>query len=374
LGGGSITDYDVEYSTDPAFAAGSGTFFEGGTTTTNLVDVTGLTGGVTYYFRARVANAAGNGPWSNIVGGIVAPSTAPGVPTNVTAARVASGVVRVSFTAPGSAGDSAVIDYDVEYSTDPVFLAGSGTFFEGGTTAASYVDVTGLVNGRVYYFRVRAQNAAGVGAWSSVSAGAAPFTTPSAPAAPAVSNLPGNVVRVTAVAPTTGGSAITDYDVQFSTSSYFGSATFFEGTASDAGFVDVTGLMNGRTYYFWVCAQNAAGCGDWSSSSVSIVAMDIPSAAPTSLSGLGVALGTVRVSWTVPTALGGGSITDYDVEYSTDPAFAAGSGTFFEGGTTTTNYVDVTGLTLGVVYYFRARVANAAGNGPWSNVTIGAHA
>ena len=102
--------------------------------------------------------------------------------------------------------------------------------------------------------------------------------------------------------------------------------------------------------------------------------MDVPSAAPTSVTAAFRAPGTVRVSWTVPTALGGGSIVDYDVEYSTDPAFAAGGGTFFEGGTTKTNYVDVTGLTLGVVYYFRARVANAAGDGPWSVTTVGAHA
>ena len=281
--------------------------------------------------------------------------------------------MQVSFTAPSNSGDSPITDYDVEYSVDPLFPAGAGTFFEGGTTTLSYVRVSGLTNGTTYYFRVRAQNALGTltGAWSGVSNGAVPYALPGSPSLSGRA-VAGNAVSLSAVAPSANGSPITDYVWQYkiSTSTSASWLTFADGVSTSTT-VTVTGLVNSTTYEFRVCAVNAAGCGTVSSL-VSVKAADVPRV-PTSVSAAFQAPGTIRVSFTPPTSTGGSAVTDYDVEYSTDPAFAAGSGTFFEGSTTTTNYLDVTGLTYGVVYYFRVKAQNSVGSGNWSSASNAAH-
>ena len=327
-----------------------------------------------YYFRVQAQNTAGAGAWTYISNGALASSTPPGAPTSVTAAMNSSSTVAVSFELPSDTGDSAITDFDVEYSTDPQFQAGSGTFFEGGTTTANAVYVTGLTNGVTYYFRVRAQNAFGTltGPWSLVSNGAYPYTTPDAPGSVYVYQRPGNSFYVTWPTPNNGGSAITDYRVGYGISSSATSPTtiFADGVSTNTN-ATVTGLTNGETYYLFVCAVNAAGCSSWSRYG-GVVAIDTPGTA-TNVKAVSGSVNSVRVSFTAPTSNGGNAIFDYDVEYSTDPAFAAGSGTFFEGGTTTVGYVDVTGLTLGVVYYFRVRAQNSAGSGAWTYITNGSH-
>jgi titin len=371
-GGGAITDYDVEYSTDPNFEAGTGTFFEGATASTSTtIDVTDLTGGLTYYFRVRAQNAAGSGVWTYISNGAIASSTPPGAPTNVSASRLSSGTVRVLFTAPSDTGNSAISDYDIEFSTDPQFQAGAGIFVEAGTTTNSYVDVTGLTNGITYYFRVRAQNGAGFGPWSVLSNGAAAYTVPDAPFSLVGRQRPGNSLYMQWQAGANGGSAITDYRVGFGSSSTAPSTIFADGVSVDL-YATITGLVNKGGYYLFVCALNAAGCSDWTSYGL-ITAIDVPGT-PTNISAAFQAPGVVRVTFTAPVSNGGGAITDYDVEYSTDPNFEAGTGTFFEGATASTSTtIDVTGLTLGVVYYFRVRAQNAAGFAPWSYITNGDH-
>ncbi|TEX47786.1 MAG: hypothetical protein B7C54_01600, partial [Acidimicrobiales bacterium mtb01] len=370
-GGSAITDYDVEYSTNGSFSAGSGTFFEGGTTTSGPVDVTGLTNGTTYYFRVRATNAAGDGSWSSVSSGGT-PFTTPGAPTLVTG-TAGDGLVSVAWTNPNDGG-SAITDYDVEYSTNGSFSAGSGTFFEGDTTTSGPIDVTGLTNGTTYYFRVRATNIVGNGDWSAIgSTSVTPRTVPDAPSSPSVAREDSGKIRVTITAPDDGGSAITDYDIEYSTNGSFaaGSGTFFEGGVGPGLVLDVDGLLNGTTYYFRVRATNGAGDGDWSPVSLGAFPFTTPGA-PSVTSVARQASQTVRVSFGAPVSDGGSAITDYDVEYSTNGSFTAGTGTLFSDGTTTSGPIDVTGLTNGTTYYFRVRATNAAGDSDWSSVSSGA--
>lgn len=90
--------------------------------------------------------------------------------------------------------------------------------------------------------------------------------------------------------------------------------------------------------------------------------------APRITSAAGQLPSTIRVSFTPPLS-SDTPIVDYDVEYSTAFGFAAGTGTLFADGVTSTSPIDVTGLTNGTSYYFRVRATNAAGVSPWSEVT-----
>jgi hypothetical protein len=70
----------------------------------------------------------------------------------------------LSWTAP-TAGDSAITDYVIQYSTDD----STWTTFDDGVSTATTATVTGLSDGTTYYFRVAAVNSLGTGSFSSSS-------------------------------------------------------------------------------------------------------------------------------------------------------------------------------------------------------------
>ena len=365
-GGSAITTYKYRVSSN------SGTTWATTTSTgstTAAKTVSGLTNGTSYVVQVLATNAAGDSPWS-LASTATAPYGAPSAPSGVSAARAASETVRVSFT-PGSNGGSAVTDFDVEYSTSSQTLAGSGTFFEGDTTTASFVDVTGLTNGTAYFFRTRATNAAGNSAWSTPISAATPYTTPDTPTQ--VVGTPGmSQVTVSWTTPATnGGSTITSYRV--TVFDEFGNApTDVTGlttrvvTQTATSYV-FTGLTPAVAYTFSVEAYNTAGWSNTSTLSTPVTPYAAPSA-PSSVTATRFGSGAITVTIT-PGSSSGTPITDFDIEYSTNPTFAAGNGVFVEGGTSTSVAQLVSGLNNGTAYYFRARQTTLVGDSAWSTVS-----
>jgi len=105
------------------------------------------------------------------------------------------------------------------------------------------------------------------------------------PIAPAVPGTPTSLVAsggnaqasLSWAAPASnGGTAITDYAVQFSSNGGATWTTFADGT-STATSATVTGLTNGTAYVFRVAAANAVGTGEYTSASSSVT----PNATPT---------------------------------------------------------------------------------------------
>lgn len=105
---------------------------------------------------------------------------------------------------------------------------------------------------------------------------------------------------------------------------------------------------------FDVCASRA--CGE--------LAADAPGA-PTDLVGTAGDT-TVGLSWLAPASDGGGAVTDYEIEYSSD-----GGNTWIShaDGASLATSTTVSGLQNGITYFFRVGAVNAAGRGEWSVVS-----
>jgi alpha-tubulin suppressor-like RCC1 family protein len=160
-GGGSISDYQIQYSINGT----SWTTFSDGVNATIGTTVTGLTRGTAYFFRVAATNSAGTGAYSS-------PSVAstPGVvprPVNrLRAKRWVSGYrpaeIKLEWSAPDNGG-RVITDYEIDFRQEG---DDAWTRHSDGMSTQSSTTIEGLSRGSRYEVRVRAINAEGVGPWS----------------------------------------------------------------------------------------------------------------------------------------------------------------------------------------------------------------
>ncbi len=261
---------------------------------------------------------------------------ASGVPGAPTAASAAAGNTQatVTFTAPAAA---AITGYTA--TSNPGSFTGSIS----GATAAP-ITVTGLTNGQAYTFTVHATNAVGNSSESAASNSVTPTAVPGAPTA--VTPTPGNAqVALAWTAPASdGGSALTDYTVQYSSNGGSTWSTFAHG-ASTATSITVTGLTNATAYVFHVAAVNANGAGSYSSTSASV---------------------TPTASTAAPTCSAGSPQT----LHSRDAATLAGSVTWAAGHTGTVAWTPVTS-SAGPVTAGATTLSATVGDIGWTALSTG---
>ena len=230
-GGSQITDYEYITHNDGALAISSASY----------VGVYGLT-----LYATTTAHGFATGEIVTVAG--VSPSS-----FNRTAEANVFNSTQFYFTLfDGSTGGA--------YSSGGT-ATGSFTAVNGNLSVSTGVTktVTGLLPGESYSTRVRVKNAAGVGA--TASATGTPYTVPNAPDTP-TSSSGDQFYEVTWVAPTTGGSAITGYDVELLDIAA-GTTTLFN-AGSTIRTKKFTGLTIGKEYKARVRAKNAAGDSTYS--------------------------------------------------------------------------------------------------------------
>lgn len=194
--GSSPSNYVVQQATDSAFTQN----LQQHNNTSGSDQWTGLNPNQTYYYRVLSQNASGNSSWSTTSATtLIAP---PAAPTGLTASNVLPTGFTVSWTTPTNVGGQAPTGYDVQYALTSDFASPSTV---SATTYGTSQTLTGLAPGNTYYVRVRVNNSAGAGTWSttltqttlpSVAPGLTVTAQPSGKSAVAVFSPPSGVTGV----------------------------------------------------------------------------------------------------------------------------------------------------------------------------------
>lgn len=218
------------------------------TTAANAVSYTdsGLTPGITYYYRVRAVNGSGASGYSAEASAMTTGS-APAAPSAVTALAQSSS--SISLTWRDASGNET--GFQVERS-----LAAASGFALITTTAANaaaYFD-TNLSANTTYYYRVRAVNSVGQSDYSSVVSAITAVTAPGSPSSLTVVSVLSTSVSISWTDNSTDESS---FEIERSTTSGTGFASVGTVTSNVVSYTD-TGLTSNTTYYFRVRASNGS--------------------------------------------------------------------------------------------------------------------
>ncbi|MGO8669784.1 MAG: fibronectin type III domain-containing protein [Capsulimonadaceae bacterium] len=327
------TSYNITRGT----ATGAESSTATGTTTGTSYTDTGLTNGVTCFYKVAAVNGGGSSPASSEASATPEPP-APSAPTGLSAT---AGNAQVGLSWSASSGATS---YNI--------TRGTASGAEGSTAIAtasgtSYSD-TGLTNGVTYFYKVAAVNGGGTSPASSEAS-----ATPEPPIASAPTGLsatPGNgQVSLT----WTVSSGATSYNVFRSTTSGGEGSTAYKTGITTASYTD-SGVTNGLTYYYTVAAINGGGTSAQSSETSATLVPAVPT-------GLGATAGNAQVSLSWSATLGA---TSYNI-YRATTSGGEGS-TAYKTGITTVSYTD-SGVTNGLTYYYTVAAINGGGTSAQSS-------
>ncbi len=279
-------------------------------------------------------------------------SGVPSAPRNLTATAISQSQIRVDWTEPADSGSSAITHYHIQVSFD------GNDFFtllaiEAPTT--TFTD-SGIETGGTRWFRVLAENSAGLGPPSNADS-ATTFGGEDQPSAP-------RNVRATADGDSaidlswdepeqTGGSEIVEYEIEVSNDGgqRWSVLAYTPGTTNYRD----SGLSPGTTRHYRVRAGNADDAfGPFSAvfSATTLGGGDQPSA-PRSVRATADGDSAIDLSWDEPEETGGSEIVEYEIEVSNDGG-QRWSVLAYTGGT---SYRD-SGLSPGTTRHYRVRAGN----------------
>ncbi|NJK93725.1 MAG: hypothetical protein HC905_01300 [Bacteroidales bacterium] len=308
-------------------------------------NITGLTGGTTYYYRVRGENIAGEGENSPIISTLTIPK-APVL-------SATTGVTATGFTANWAASTGAT-KYFFDLSTLANFTTFVGLHENEDIGNVTTLAVSGLSPGNTYYYRIRAVNASGISENSEIK-------TLSTIAGAPVANAATLITATSFQANWTTVTGAIKYRLDVALDANFTSMVPGYNNL-DAGLVltyNISGLQGGTTYYYRLRAENGSGAGP---SSSSITVLTLPAAPVAALATLAKS-SSFQANWAASTGA-----TKYRIDVSTTNTFSpliTGFSNLDVGNVTT---ISVTGLTYSTTYYYRVRAENTQGVSLNSNI------
>ncbi len=297
--------------------------------------ISSLTPGITYFYRVRASNASG----ASVSSGTISQITIPPDP----AVSASSGFTQTSFQANWASSTGAT-NYFLDVSTSSAFatlITGYSNKSVGNVTNLSVN--TNLNPNTLYYYRVRASNAAGVSGSTGNSTG---LTIPASPSSIAASS-----VMQTSFTANWNAVSTSNYFIDVATDENFANILLAYNNLSVAtNSLAVTTLSSGTTYWYRVRAANSSG----SSPSINKISQITIPANPAGLAATGVTATIFVANWEAVT---GASSYELDVSQDNFATFVSG----YNAKSIADTNDPITGLTANTVYRFRVRSVNAAG-------------
>ena len=308
---------------------------------------TGLTNGRAYTYTVAAHDLADNVSATSSATATPADTTAPTVPSGLSAA---SSDAQVSLTWTASTDNIDVPRYNVYRSTG----GGAYALVTLSPIATPYFSDTGLANGTAYSYKVTAVDGSSNASAQSVIVTATPIppADTQAPSVPAgLAATPGSGQVALAWSASTDNVGVAGYRVYRSVG---GGAYAQVGAPAGTSFTDV-GLTNGTAYSYKVAAVDAAT--NASAQSAAVAATPADTTAPTVPAGLSTTAGDAQVdlAWTASTDNVG--VLSYNVYRST------GGGAYALIGSAATPFFHDSGLTNGTAYSYKVAALDASSNG-----------
>jgi hypothetical protein len=168
-------------------------------------------------------------------------------------------------------------------------------------------------------------------------------------------NVVGNHADLTWVAPVAnGGSAITDYVVEYKTAAASTWTTFNDGTSTTAS-ASVTGLSGSTNYDFRVSAANSNGTGNPVTASSSTSDLDAPVISGTTVA-VAPANTSATIAWTTD------ELSSSYVDYGITSAYGHSTVEADTSPRVLSHSVEITSLLPCAIYHFRVKSADALSN------------
>ncbi len=235
-------------------AAANQTMSTSGTAVT--FTLTGLTGNTEYDVAASLDDTFASGVKT---ASFTTSPTKPGKTRSVSIA-IGNSWLNISWSPPENDGGSAITAYKVQWKSGSQGFGDSSREHTTGASSRTKA-ITGLTNGIEYTVRVIAVNAVGDGPPSDEKT-ATPEGPPDAP--PNVQASGNAKLTVTWGAPNDGGSAITEYTLQWKSGGQSFHSSRQRTIAAPSLTDTIPSLTNGTEYTVRVRATNANGDSDWS--------------------------------------------------------------------------------------------------------------
>ena len=357
-GDDAIRGYQIEVSRD------------GGNTWTDLVADTelttttyrhtGLAAGDTRHYRVSAINSLGAGPPSNVASATTV-SRVPGPPTGLVARATGTTTITLTWRSPTSGTAGPITGYLIEVANRST---GPWTVLEGDTRSRSTTYVhRNLPAGTTRYYRVSGINTAGSGRLSNVADATTEAAAPPAPTnLRAVPSGPGGsrALLLTWTRPShDGGSSITGYRIEVSTTGFSGWTALVANTGSRTTRYEHPNLTPGTTRHYRVAAINALGRGGFSNVATGATNAAPPDA-PRSLRVTAEGPNSISLTWEPPLNTGGARIIGYRIWRS---GSAQGAFLPIQSNTgTTTTFLD-TNLLPATTYHYQVAALNSVGVG-----------
>ena len=355
--GGPWGEY-VTYSwalTNPS--SGVTVTFDDAGSATPVVTIPALAANTELTFTLTVAGRSGSdGVTRGTDAARVTATTVPGAPTGLTATASGTTAINLSWSAPASTGGSAITGYKIESSSDGG-SSWSDLVANTSNTTTTYAH-TGLTAGDTRHYRVSAINTNGTGVPSNVANATTGATAPGAPTGLTATASGTTAINLSWSAPaSTGGSAITGYNIEVSPNGTSGWTDQVANTGNANTTYAHTGLTAGTTRHYRVSAINANGTGVPSNVDSATTGTTVPGA-PTGLTATASGTTAINLSWSAPASTGGSAITGYKIEVSPDGS--SWSDLVADTGSTDTAYAHM-GLDPATTRHYRVSTINAVG-------------